>query len=422
MMNEMDKAGLETALLDDRWQTLLNVFRLVNVSLDLEEILHGILSAVRLLIEYDAGGIYVFDPPTKSLRGYQLVGYQPPLVEIGPKHCNKGIIGHVMETGRGVVVPDVTRDPHYFKARDETQSELAAPLIGSGGRTIGVINLESDTRDAYSEADLELSSVFASLVAIGIEKANLHHELLEKRRLESELRIARQVMEALMSDRAPSLKNFEIAGRSIPSAEVGGDYFDFIDVAGGRTGLVIADVSGKGIPAALIMATFRAYLHALLGNDFALRAVFTRLNNLLIESTEDRHFVTAFYGELDNEGRRMFYLNAGHNPPLLIRHGQATKLLSTGGVPLGVLVKATYSEDIVYFSPGDVLVLYTDGVTEAENGFGDPYGLHRLEKVIRRNLDVSAHDLCQVVVDDVRDYASPDARTDDLTLMMVRAL
>jgi sigma-B regulation protein RsbU (phosphoserine phosphatase) len=406
-------------LVEERLRTLIHTFRLVSVSLDLGEILQGILRAVKSLIPYDAAGVFIFDPGTGLLHAYETVGYPEDFASIGPLH---GIVGHVLQTSRGRVVPDVAVDPYYVRAREETRSELAAPLVGSGGKTIGVINLESDTPNAYSEADLELLTLFASLVAIAIEKAALHREMLEKRRLESELRIARQVMEALMPARAPAVRNFEIFGRMIPSAEVGGDYYDFIDVADGRLGVVIADVSGKGVPAALIMATFRASLHALLGNDFALRAVFSRLNRLLLESTRDRHFVTAFYGELDAEGRRMFYVNAGHNPPLFIREGEPVRLLSTGGIPLGILKNAAFSEDIVYFMPGDSLVLYTDGVTEAENADGEPYGVHRLEHVVRRNLRRSASAVCDAIIEDVRQHADSDARSDDLTVVVVRAV
>ncbi len=421
-MGEQERASTSSQIVEERLHTLIATFRLVSVSLDLSEILQGILRAVRQLIPYDAAGVFIFDPATGLLHGYETVGYPEDFMHAGPLHCCEGIVGHVLHTSRGRVVPDVTVDPYYVRARKETRSELAAPLIGSGGKTIGVINLESDTPNAYSESDLEVLTLFASLVAIAIEKARLHQEMLEKRRLESELRIARHVMEALMPDRAPTVRNFEIFGRMIPSAEVGGDYYDFIDVADGRLGIVIADVSGKGIPAALIMATFRASLHALLGNDFSLRAVFSRLNRLLLESTHDRHFVTTFYGELDAEGRRMFYLNAGHNPPLLVREGEPVKWLSTGGIPLGVLRTAAFSEDIVYFMPGDCLVLYTDGVTEAENAHGEPYGVHRLEQVVRRHLRRSASELCDAIIEDVRHHADSEARSDDLTVVVVRAV
>ncbi len=406
---------------EDKLRTLVNAFRLVSVSLDLTETLHQILTAARELIRYDAGGIYVFDPPTGSLKGYEVIGYSHELTETEACQSGKGIIGHVLETGKGVVVPDVNQDPLYVRARYQTASELAAPLTGTGGKVIGVINLESDEPNSYSAEDLELLDLFASLATTVVEKANLYKGLVEKRRLENELRIAGQVMDALLPTEPTGVKNFDVAGRSISSTEVGGDYYDFVRVADGRLGLVVADVSGKGIPAALMMASFRAYVHALLGNEFSLRAVFKRLNSLIERSTEDRHFVTAFYGELDDEGRRMFYVNAGHNPPLHLRDGQSVRLLSTGGIPLGMRPEATYSEDIAYFTQGDVLVLYTDGVTEAENDAGEPYGLERVERVVRSRIHASANEICEAVVEDTRAYLADYQRADDLTVVVVKA-
>lgn len=406
----------------EQLRTLIKAFRLVSVSLDLRETLRGILRAVKKLITYDAAGIYVFDPLTKSLRGYEVIGYETDITQTEPFYAGKGIIGRVLETGKGVVVQDVTTDPYYIRAREETQSELAAPIVGSGDRIIGVINLESDLPRAYTETDLQLLKMFASMVAVAIEKAHLHKQLVETRRLEYELQVASQVMEKLMPDHPPQIDNFSICGRSVASEAVGGDYFDFIDVGDGRWGIVIADVAGKGIPAALIMASFRAYLHALLGNDFSLRGVFARLNRLLLKGEEGRHFVTAFFAELDSVERRVFYVNAGHNPPLFIRPDEPAQLLSRGGIPLGIFESTTYSEDIVYFRPGDTLILYTDGVTEATNDRGELFGLKRLENLARQHRGASAQELCHLIVDEVKAFADPERRSDDFTIVVVRAL
>jgi len=154
---ETENAVLTEAVVhEDQLRTLINAFRLVSVSLDLKETLHGILMAVQKLIPYDAAGVFVFDPGSVSLRGFEVIGYQTELTQTASVCCGKGIIGHVLETGKGVVVSDVSRDPHYIRAREQTQSELAAPLIGSGGRAIGVINLESNLPHAYDHADLQL--------------------------------------------------------------------------------------------------------------------------------------------------------------------------------------------------------------------------------------------------------------------------
>jgi sigma-B regulation protein RsbU (phosphoserine phosphatase) len=421
---ETDGAVITGAMAhEDQLRTLIKAFRLVSISLDLKETLHGILKAVQKLISYDAAGIYVFDPPTKSLRGFEIIGYESALTQSASSVCcGKGIIGRVLEREKGVVVSEVSRDPDYVRAREETRSEMAAPLIGSGEKAIGVINLESDLPNAYDHTDLQMLEMFASMVAIAIEKAELHKELLDKRRLESELMIAAQVMDRLMPGRPPDIKNFAVAGRSLASAAVGGDYYDFIELGGGRYGLVVADVSGKGVPAALIMASFRAYLHALLRNDFSLRAVFSRLNRLLLKGAEERHFVTSFYAELDAEERRIFYVNAGHNPPLLVRADGSSTQLSTGGIPLGIMTSATYSEDIAYFRRGDVLVLYTDGITEAQNPDGRFFGLQRLEQIVRRCLNLPVQDICSAVYDEVMEYSDSEKTGDDMTIVVVQAI
>jgi sigma-B regulation protein RsbU (phosphoserine phosphatase) len=412
----------EAVVTEDQLRPLLKAFRLVSVSLDLNETLHGVLLAARKLIDYDAAGIFLVDPSTLFLRGFEIIGYDTDFTQSQDVCCGKGVIGHVLQTGKGTIVRNVNEDPYYLRARAATQSELAAPIIGSGGQAIGVINLESDALAAYDRVDLQLLEMFAGMVAMAIEKAELHKELIEKRRLESELQVAAHVMNHLMPTAPPEIKNFAVCGRSLASAAVGGDYYDYIDIGGGRFGVVVADVSGKGVPAALIMASFRAYLHALLGNDFSLRTVFRRLNRLLLRSTEERHFVTTFYAELDPEEQRIFYVNAGHNPPLLIRPNEPAKHLSTGGVPLGIVSSAVYSEDIAYFRRGDVLVLYTDGVTEAQDAGGDWFGLPRLERVVRQHLHLSASQICSVVVDEVRKHTDSERSSDDMTIVVMQAV
>jgi sigma-B regulation protein RsbU (phosphoserine phosphatase) len=212
------------------------------------------------------------------------------------------------------------------------------------GRTIGVFNLESEALDAYHEGHLEMVSAFAAQAALTIERARLTRELLERRRLEKELTIAREIQLSFLPKSAPEIAGFEVAGTMRPHDEVGGDYFDFIPISETRLGLAIADVSGKGIPAALIMAGFRMCLLAEIRNEFAIRAVMRKVNSLLYESTARDKFVTAFYGVLDYRNRVLIFSNAGHNPPILMREGGRIDYLTDGGVALGVLPDAQYEE------------------------------------------------------------------------------
>jgi sigma-B regulation protein RsbU (phosphoserine phosphatase) len=186
--------------------------------------------------------------------------------------------------------------------------------------------------------------------------------------------------------------------------------------------LAIADVSGKGIPAALLMAGFRMSLLAEIRNEFAIRAVMRKVNLLLYESTERDRFVTAFYGLLDWRNGVLTFANAGHNPPLLLRADGTTESLIEGGVALGVLEDARYEERPVALGDGDILVLYTDGVSEAENEHNDQFGPERIEAIVRANPGHSARELTQDIVAAVLDWAGERGPNDDLTLLVVKKL
>jgi len=286
------------------------------------------------------------------------------------------------------------------------------------GKAIGVFNLESDLDDLYHEGHLELLSAFAAQAAVAVERARAAHDQLERRRLEKELAIAREIQKSFLPSSAPVVPGFDLAGTTITHDEVGGDYYDFIPVSETRLGLAIADVSGKGIPAALIMAGFRMGLLAQIRNEYALRAVMRKVNLLLHESTERDKFVTVFYGVLDWRNGVLIFSNAGHNPPILLhRDGTADRLID-GGVALGVLPDARYEERPVALTDGDVLVMYTDGVSEAENATGEQFGEGRLEEVVRRNASRSAAGIRDAIVAAVLEWAGERGPTDDLTLLV----
>jgi len=318
-----------------------------------------------------------------------------------------------------VIVPDVRHDVRYVAARATTRSELAAPLKVEG-RTIGVFNLENDLEDFFHENHLELLTAFASHAAVAIERARLTRQLLERRRLEKELAIAREIQLSFLPKRAPIVPGYELAGTARPHNEVGGDYFDFIPVSDSRLGLAIADVSGKGIPAGLLMAGFRMSLLAEIRNDFAIRAVMRKVNTLLHESIERDKFVTAFYGVLDYKNRMLIFSNAGHNPPILARADGSIELLVEGGVALGVLPDAVYEERPIAIHERDVLLLYTDGATEAESPSGEQFGQWRLEQLVSSLRERSADEILEAVVDEVLAWVAERGQNDDLTLMVVK--
>jgi sigma-B regulation protein RsbU (phosphoserine phosphatase) len=402
-------------------ETLIEAVRKVSSSLDLDEVLETICDSLKEMIDYSAIVVCVADPQTGAIQDLKARGYPPSSLDYANLSSGNGIIGWVMSHGREQIVNDVKRDARYLKARPETRSEIAAPIIRANGEVIGAINLEADWIDGYDEHHLQLLKMFATLAASAIDHTLLYRRVLRQQRVESELELARQVVESQLPRAFPLVEGFDIYGTTNPVREVGGDYFDFIDSISHRLGILVADVSGKGLAAALIMVTFRAYLLATIINELSMRVVMARVNRLVHQTTEGERFITTFYGLIDPENKRLLYINAGHNPPLLIRADGTRKLLEQSGLPLGVFEDSRYSESVVDFLPGDVLILYTDGVTEARNVNDESFGLERLESTVKQFMNRRAHEICEAVTQAVNEFsAGIGGPEDDLTISIVK--
>jgi sigma-B regulation protein RsbU (phosphoserine phosphatase) len=298
---------------------------------------------------------------------------------------------------------------------------MAVPIIGSGGRLIGAINIESDTQHAYAPLSLSLLSLLASGVGGAIERTTLHADILKKRRLEHEVAVAGRVMSSLLPTKAPELPGFEIDITLRPWREVGGDYYDVIPIDHERCAIVVADVAGKGIPAALLVSALKASLHSLVGNQLAIRSILNKLNLFFHEVSPEARYATLFFAELDILSRRMIYVNAGHLPPGLIRSDGDLELLETGGTPVGLFPEARFMEGVAGMEAGDLLVLYTDGIVEAENERGEEYGWERLRDVLYRSRSLPCSEVRRAVLEDQERFTAGEP-TDDRTLVIVRSL
>jgi serine phosphatase RsbU (regulator of sigma subunit) len=411
-----------------KYRLLLKLSQEIGRSLDLQEVMGYLLESVRTAVEFDAAGVFVLnrrvrlgqDAGGRMIAGMAIVGFDDtPRDEDPMLRRGEGIIGHVIATGHTVIAPDVRLNPNYVEGRSGTLSEIAVPIV-SAGDVIGALNLESDTLDAFSEADVEYLEFFAVAAAISIEKAVLHREMLEKHRIEQQLGIAREVQMALLPAADPVVDGYDIAGANVPTWEIGGDYFDYLPQPDGRLGVAIADVSGKGVPAALIMATFRAALRAQRVKGVELDAIADRLNRILLDSMDASRFVTAFYGLLEPRTGALAFANCGHNPPLLLRADGPRDVLASGGPALGMWDAATFVPGAASVQPGDILVLYTDGVIEVMNGASEMFGVDRLEEVIRRRPGQSSRALVDAVVDATRAFAGRTGFEDDFTLVVIR--
>jgi len=309
-----------------------------------------------------------------------------------------------------------------FGVRIASGITSAVRALHRGTRRIAQGDL--DTRIEIPNED-ELGDLAASFNQMAAAVKRGREEAVLRERLESELETARKIQERLLPHTMPEVPGFEIVGTSLPSQQVGGDYFDFLDMGEGRLGIAIADVSGKGIPAALLMANLQASLHAQLIRMGDVAEVTARINDLLVESTDANMFATFFYGILDRNTSSFTSTNAGHNPPLLLRSGGDLERLETGGLLLGFLSHQSYARQTVFLDPGDVLVLFTDGISEAadtssgavsENQFGE----ERLAGVVRRHASGTARAIQTEILGAVAQHTGNSPQSDDITLVVIK--
>jgi sigma-B regulation protein RsbU (phosphoserine phosphatase) len=432
MAEEIANTSVEPAELSEvaKLRLLLEITKKISRSLNLEEVLAQVMDTLDSLLPYDAAGIYIIrrdmhtsEGGTSSLvfhaeavRGYDIEELMELRLKLG-----EGLIGWVAQSGEAVAVPDVSRDARYVNARKETHSEVIAPII-SNDEVIGVFDLESDKLNAYTEDDKQLLMLLASQVAIIVEKAMLHEQLVEKKRLEAQLEVARQVQLALLPERDPVIEGFDISAYNFSTEEVSGDYYDFVKPHDDHLGLVIADVSGKGVPASLLMAFLRASLRAAIHIGYAPNVAMGKVNYLLWESIEQHQFVTAFYGMLDATNRTLAFVNAGHNPLLILNLDGTPRFVERGGLPLGLFKDTRYYEYYLPIDAGQTLVLYTDGATEAQSPDGAEYTRDRLVEAVRASRDRSAREMIDYIYNDIFEWSGGRGASDDVTFVIIKAL
>jgi sigma-B regulation protein RsbU (phosphoserine phosphatase) len=290
------------------------------------------------------------------------------------------------------------------------------------GQTKGLVLLgEKLSREAFSPVDLEFLSSLVNLAVISLENARLFREAIEKQKLEDELLIAREIQKGLLPDVIPAIPGIEIAATNISSKQVGGDYYDVLSVDEHRHIIAIGDVSGKGTPAALLMANLQATIRALAPLDLSLSEFTQRVNDLMCRNTGGNKFVTFFWGVIDDRLRTLTYVNAGHNYPLLLRNDGTSARLDRGGMILGVVrTEVPYEQDVIHLEPGDLMVLFTDGVSEAMNTNAVEYGEARLEALLPSILHCSAQEIADEIYRDVQLHTKGAPQSDDITMMIVK--
>jgi sigma-B regulation protein RsbU (phosphoserine phosphatase) len=310
----------------------------------------------------------------------------------------------------------------------EIGARHAIALLGAGegereDELVGVLFLGAkvtQTRIPFEEMSLVL--LLARQAGIALQNAAMYEERIANRLLEEEVATARRIQQQLLPESPPSFPGWDVHASNEPSRHVGGDYHDFLPLPGGEIGIAIGDVSGKGVPAALLMSNLQAALRGRMFAGHEPERVVEDVNREICRNTGDESFISFFLGQLRPESGSLRYTNAGHNAPVLVRQDGRIELLEDGGLLLGIFPEATYEVGSVELEPGDVLALYTDGVTEASNPEGDMFGEERLMETLTRHRDASAPELHRRLLAEVQRFQAGNVPDDDLTLVLVKRM
>jgi serine phosphatase RsbU (regulator of sigma subunit)/pSer/pThr/pTyr-binding forkhead associated (FHA) protein len=344
--------------------------------------------------------------------------------DVGEVRVSRTIVEEVVGRGRSVLTSDAQHDPRFMSSTVTFQgirSVLAVPL-GVGERIFGMIYADSPfATSRFTEDHLKVLTTLGSVAAIRVENARLLEEHLEQERFERELQLAREIQQRFQPTAPPVVPGYELQGISFPSYEIGGDYYDFIKCADGRLVIALGDVSGKGTAAALLMSSLHAAVHAQVASCRPITETLGAVNRYLADNTPANRFVTLFYAELDPATGALSFINAGHNPPL-IAHGAdgALEQLGAGGLPLGILPDYDYREGRTQLRAGDVLVIYSDGVTETQDPEGEEFGATRLQEVVAQNLGLTASGIRDKIEAALSAFAQGTPAVDDITLVIVK--
>jgi sigma-B regulation protein RsbU (phosphoserine phosphatase) len=436
------------AVLEDRLQLRL-LYELGNAfaaRVELDELVGLVLVKCCEVLDAEAASVLLLDAARNEL-------YFPYLADENPEvaarlrslrfPADRGIAGAVLRTGQALRVDDVASDPRFYTGADRhsgltTRNILCAPLAVRQG-TIGVLQVVNRRGGgAFTDDDLGFLEALAGSVAVAIENARLYaqlkaqvaaleravHEHAQLEAIRRELDIAWTIQQSILPRTFPPFPertDFDIYAAMMPAREVGGDFYDFFLVDHDRLGVVIGDVSGKGVPAAIFMAMSRSMLKATALRGLAPGDCLQHVNRLLCLDNSAEMFVTVFYGVLDTRSGEMEYSNGGHNPPVLLRGAGAVEVLErTGGTVLGVLDDAPYAAKRAVLRPGDGIFLYTDGITEAMDRAGALFSDQRLLGVLRQGAAAPPAELVRDVVDAVQRYAAGVEQSDDITALCVR--
>ncbi len=407
----------------DRLASLYRVSQVFNSSLDLGEVLNRVMDEVIAATRAERGFLMLRE--ADGSLGFRVArGLDQQTIEAPEFQVSRGVVERVARESKPTLTSDAQNDA-WLGSRTSVRilglrAILCVPLQIKGV-PLGVIYVDNRLQvGIFSPQDLDLLTGIADSAAIAIENARLYQIAVEKGRMERELQVAREVQASLIPRETPKVPGWDFAALWRPAREVSGDFYDWIP-SEKRLGIVIADVTDKGMPAALFMANTRSLLRSVVANPAPPSEALATVNRLVCADSTTGMFVTLCYLRLDPSSGDVVYVNAGHNPPIYY-HAASDEFseFERTAMPLGIDGDQSFGQGVLRMEPGDFVLLYTDGVTEATNAALEEYGLARLRLAVEGGRRLAAGDLMSAVDRQVTDFVGPSARSDDITIVVVR--
>jgi len=427
LANTLTRLCYQQALLQERIEELTvlsETSRLLSSTLDPDAVLDNIVRTMAEVLQVTACSLRLLNETGDELVIKAAYGLSSSYLRKGPVLVAENVKDQAALRGEIIQIADMRTDPHV-RYREEARREglissLAVGLIAKG-KPLGTLHIYTGEPHTFSPEEIRLFRSVADQAALAVHNAHLVEEVVQARQQKRELEVAAAVQKRLLPARAPTIAGYDFYGITVPSLAVGGDLHDWIELPEGNWGIAVGDVAGKGVPAALLMASLRAALRAQAEHVYELDHIMDRVNRSLTADTEPTEFATLFYGVLDSRARRLTYSNAGHEPPLLIRKGQI-RPLTVGGPLLGISFAATYESEAIPLEAGDTLVAFSDGAFDAANFKQERFGKERLLDAIRRHAAYGAQRTVEEIQWDIRRWTGLAPRADDLTLMVTKVL
>ncbi len=404
-----------------RLQAVVDASLLVNSTLDVGELARHIVGLATRLIGAERGSLFLVDGDARRLRAMVAQGVDGGFLEVA---MGDGIVGAVAATGEAIILEEPYNDPRFDRRVDtatgfRTQSLLTVPVRGRNGALVAVLQLLNHRQGPFTTADVDFLADLGVAFAIALNAAQMHRQIVERERLAEEVRLAAEIQRTLRPRSLSDVPGLQLESLVRPCREVGGDYFDVIPARGGNSWwLVMADISGKGVAAGLIASNVQAYLWTRRADRRSLTRIVAEGNDLLYGLTHGRKFATLMLAEWVPTSRTLRWVGAGHPPALLVRNGRVRRLDSTGR-PIGMLPNQDYGSGSVRLRRDDLVLLYTDGVTEAtEDGGEDEFGLSRLTACLGGATGCS--DALRHVAEALERHVNNCPFEDDVTLLCAR--